>query len=151
MFHSTIRRAVQAFITFTLISSAPVLFMFMASSAHSEDYYRWVGEDGVVHYGSLPPKGVEATKIKTYSNPSAKPYTQDTNKNNGGEQSEKAGELQKQRAQECQDEKRRLSTLQSSGTRIRMQQDDGSTKYLSPDEVAKEIQKSRDFINGACK
>lgn len=117
----------------------------VGAHAVAEDYYRWKGDDGVIHYGSLPPHGVEAVKVKTYSNPSAK--APDEQQSNGADKQQAAIEARKQ---QCLDEKARLDTLRSSGTRIRMTQPDGTTKYLTPEEVATEISSSEDFINQAC-
>ncbi|MFT5084977.1 MAG: hypothetical protein ACI9Y1_003034, partial [Lentisphaeria bacterium] len=97
--------------TNTFVSFSILLFSLVSSAAFGEDYYRWVGENGVVEYGSTPPKGVQAVKIKTYGNSSEIKHT-DTGKKTGT--AVDAEELQKQivdqRKQQCEDEKERLST-----------------------------------------
>ena len=121
----------------------------------ADEYYRWTDEAGIVHYGSRPPEGVKAEIVKTYNNPSAKSSSPAKSSNSSSYKdpsadAQKAG-LKKQRAEECAAERKRLQTLQQSGTRIRMTQPDGSSKYLSPEEVMKEINTSKDFLSGACK
>ena len=35
------------------------------ASAHAEEVYQWLDENGIVNYGKLPPEGVDATLIRT--------------------------------------------------------------------------------------
>lgn len=130
----------------------------IASSGYADSYYRWKDENGQIHYGSRPPQGVEAVKIKTYGGgTSTESNTPDQASNSGsdsadgdsGSQSETAQRISAERKQQCDNEKQRLSTLESSA-RIRMKNDDGSTKYLSPEEQAKEISTSKEFLKNAC-
>ena len=44
----------------------------------------------------------------------------------------------------------RLETLETSGSRIRMSNPDGTSRYLSPDEITKEMEVSRNFLKDAC-
>ncbi len=123
----------------------------------ADDYYRWVDSQGVVHYGSRPPKGVKAEKIKAYGGTAAAPKT--TSSNNTPSQGKKT--LSKQEKQErqqliaqrqevCKQERDRLRTLQTPGRRIRMEQDDGSTRFLTPQEVADQVSESQEFLSQSC-
>ncbi len=141
-----------------IMRATPLIFVAMltvmsASPVSADAYYRWKGADGVVHYGSRPPEGVEAELVNTWGKPAGENVPTNsgtTGKSGDASLDEKQKELVAQREQECKDENARLKALQSSGSRIRMTMEDGSTRYLSPQEVAEEIKRSREFIDGAC-
>ncbi len=125
-----------------------ILLASMTLVAYAEGYYRWIGSDGVVHYGSRPPVGVTAEQVNTWGK-SAGGNTNSattTNKNLTAKQQQVVAARQ----QECKDEKSRLTALQSTGRRISMQQEDGTTRYLNSDEILQEISTSEDFIKQAC-
>ncbi|WP_096087336.1 DUF4124 domain-containing protein [Agaribacterium haliotis] len=119
------------------------------------EYWRWKGEDGVVHYGSTPPHGVEAERVTTRGDGSKSPSASnnssaDEQTGNDTKLAAQQQELKAQRQKECKAEQDRLSTLKSSGSRIRIQESDGSSRYLSPEEIAKEIDMSQQFLKDAC-
>lgn len=124
-----------------------------ASSVMAAEYWRWTGEDGVVHYGSTPPKGVAAEKVVTHggvsksSNSSANAPQADT----GSEEPkiELTPEMQKMKDERCEEEKKRLAVFQKPG-RIRMKQQDGSSKYLSVEEIQQEIATTQQVIADTC-
>jgi len=134
--------------------------LMMSVPSFSEDYYRWVDAQGVVHYGSRPPEGVDAVKINTYgkSESESAPLDNSTPLNNkatgkNGQATKTDSErtdLVALRQAQCKEERERLRVLQTPGSRIRMEQTDGSVKYLSPDEVALEVDNSQKFLSEAC-
>lgn len=136
---------------FFQLSAIALVLAFAANCTQAGEYYRWVGEDGITHYGALPPKGVEAELVSTYG---------DKNKTGSQKTSEPAAtkpetaqasaKAQVQRDKECAQERSRLTTLKNSGGRIRMAQPDGSSRYLTPEEVGQEIQSSELFLEKAC-
>lgn len=123
----------------------------------ADEYYRWVGEDGVTHYGSRPPEGVQAEKISTYGGSKKAPAksstysTYDDTTKTQGPQTEEQKQALAMRKEQCEQEQARLNKLQSPGTRIRMQNDDGTSRYLTPEEISQEINSSKEFIGQACK
>lgn len=135
------------------------LFAFSALAATdvaAEDYYRWVNENGTVNYGSRPPEGVKAEKITTFGKSSGKKQNASTpaaDQNNAKAQ-QQVDEQQKaiiaQRKKQCEEEKSRLDALKAPGRRISMEQEDGTTRYLTPEEIAKEVSTTEDFIKQAC-
>jgi len=130
-----------------------------ANASWSEEFYRWKDKNGVQHYGSKPPKGVAAKKVKVYGGKGrASGATSDVADNNKAEKNtppetpEQAAERKKfQQAQskDCKQERSRLSTLKANKP-IRMKQPDGSLKYLSKEEVAKEIKRSEKYMSDLC-
>ncbi len=140
------------------LAVAAVAFSVLSNPVIAADeYYRWIGEDGVTHYGSRPPEGVQAEKISTYGGSKRSPAKSSTYSTYDDDNKSQEGQTDEQkqavamRKEQCEQEKARLNKLQSPGTRIRMQSDDGSARYLTPEEVSQEINSSKEFINQACK
>lgn len=138
----------------SLMASILFCFTLAQTSLAAGDYYRWVGEDGVVHYGSRPPQGVQAERISTYGK--AQPDTPSGGDSAGVDASQGADSANPEdvlamREQQCTDERQRLQSLRKPGTRIRMEQPDGTIRYLTPEEVAREINSSEEFLSQACK
>jgi hypothetical protein len=131
------------------------------SGSHAEDYYRWVNDDGVTHYGSTPPQGVEAVKVKAYGGqntaaPSesdeAASETEDLSlddENLPPEERERRRKLADKQRKICDDEKSRLSVLEKNG-RIRMKEQDGSYRYMTQTEIQAEIATSKNIMKDVC-
>jgi len=126
----------------------------LMSPAFGDEYYRWK-IDGVVHYGSRPPQGVIAEKVTTWGKSAATSPTSESDNaddtNTEAAVTEEQKQLLAKRAEDCKLEQERLDALRTSGQRVRMKQADGTTKYLTAEELAKEIAQSEDFISQACK
>jgi len=138
------------------LASIACVFVATVLALHSHiafaaDYYRWVDEKGGIHYGSTPPAGIKADKIKSAGTTATKPSTKVGRPRGTSPVVDQQKQAVSIRKLQCKQEADRLKTLQKSGTRIRMQQADGSMKYLSPEEVSGEIEESRKFIKDACK
>lgn len=127
-------------------------FFVFVSPSYSDEYYRWVGEDGVVHYGSRPPEGVNAELVNTWGDSAAENRTPVTTQTAGADPAvtDQQQKVLAERKQQCEDEKQRLAQLNTPGRRIQMQQADGSVRYLTPEEIAKEVSASEQFISQAC-
>lgn len=126
-----------------------------ASTVMAAEYWRWKGEDGVIHYGSTPPKGVEAEKVVTYGGVSKSANTNTNSQSNGDTAEdtepkvELTPEMQALKKERCEEERKRLAVFEKPG-RIRMKQADGSTKYLSVEEIQKEIATTKQVIADTC-
>lgn len=127
-------------------------FALCASAA--ETIYLWYDEDGTPNYDETPPPGVKATKIQGYTGSKGQQSTAEASeeaKQDQGPLTEEQKKLREARRAQCDSERQRIATLKSDGARIRMQAEDGTTRYLTPDEVLKEIQASEQFLAQACK
>ncbi len=113
----------------------------------AENYHRWKDEKGVTHYGSTPPTGINSEKIKANATPTTqvKDVVDDTT---NLENTKKL--LTAERQQTCDRERSRLNTLKSSGASIRMKDENGKSKLLTPEEIAQEIHGSETFLQHAC-
>ena len=120
--------------------------LFLSINSHADEYYKWIGENGDIVYGSNPPPGVQATLVTTYNDSN---LTSEEAKK-AIEEADKIKQAAEQRKQHCAEEKERLSALRTSGTRVRMQLPDGSIKYLTQEEVDSEIEMSEGFIKNNC-
>jgi hypothetical protein len=141
-----IARLLRPFTTLSAIACA----LCISLSVSAEDIYLWyeVDENGdkKPHYGETPPPGVKATKIKGYKGP----VTPSSSASAADEQAQESTEdvqaqMKKQRQEQCDQERARLKTLQTSGARIRM-----GDRYLTVEEVMAEIKASEQFIQEAC-
>ena len=128
----------------------------LSNTSVAENYYQWVDEAGITHYGSAPPAGITAKKIK--SSGKTAPSHQTTNptvNHNDSLASKKTEERKKEllveRQAQCAQEKERLQTLTARGRRIRMEDESGNSRYLNAEELAKEISTSEQFLQEACK
>lgn len=129
--------------------------ILITHSATAEDYYRWVNESGTVNYGSRPPEGVKAEKISTFGKSAGKSNSSSANAAQSNSNAQQEAEQQQkeiiaQRKRQCEDEKARLSALKAPGRRISMEQADGTTRFLTPEEIAKEVSATEEFIKQAC-
>ena len=122
-----------------------------SSAGHAEKIYMWFTTDAsgkrVPKFGETPPKGVDA-KLVSESAPAPKEPAASASETVALTEEQK--ELRLKRTQECDAEKQRLKTLENSGSRIRMANPDGTSRYLTPDEIAQEIDLSKTFLQSAC-
>lgn len=141
--------------TLTLGIAVSAFAVSFANTAAAAEYWRWKGEDGVIHYGSTPPKGVDAEKVKTYGGVSRSAETQSdgASSSDGAKaaqpEEELTPEMQARRDARCKEERDRLAVFKRPG-RIRMTQADGSTKYMSEQEIAQEIAITNQVIADTC-
>ncbi len=132
--------------------------------------YKWVDENGNVHYGSQRPAESSAEKMSvdmhapqdtsTYNRPGQKDKTApadgaegETAEKEKAEDEEKkpmtAAEKKKLQAA-CQQARKQLATMQAKG-QIRVRDKDGSTSYLSQEQKDSRIKQLRDAVAKKCK
>lgn len=138
----------------TLIKKAPLrlsaLIVALAFSVNSYagKIYMWFEEgDPNPKYGEIPPKGVDAKLISDTKDPEP---SSSSSAGTTGPLTEEQKKMRAQREADCSAEQQRLATLESSGSRIRMANPDGTSRYLTPDEVLNEIEMSKTFLKDAC-
>ena len=120
-----------------------------AGNSYSDNCYVWTSQDGVKHFGSIPPPDIAAKTVECKSAPSSGQGAEEgPTEAETLAQQRKAREL---RESQCASEKQRLNTLKTSGSQIRMKNPDGSIKYLTQAEVNQEVELSESFISQNCK
>lgn len=141
----------------TFLKKTPLLVCTMlvglslSSAGYAEKIYMWYTTDEkgkrVPKFGETPPKGVDA-KLVSENKPA--PSTPASSAEPAAPLTEEQKQMRAKRKQECDAEEQRLKTLESSGSRIRMANPDGTSRYLTPDEILQEIDQSKTFLKSAC-
>jgi len=133
--------------------------------------YKWVDEQGNVHYSQQRPSNVQAERMNvqnyapedtsSYKRPGSKTDAEDNkaqtaddkNKTSDTETPEKKPESKadkKRRLAACAQARKNLATMQSVG-RIRSKDKDGNASYISQQQKEAKMQQSRDLISKYCK
>jgi len=142
------------------------LTLLFASVAQAKDYYKWIDERGVTHYGSQPPTAYmdSATKIKVSSStPSGKAAAQtkiDARKKKLDEKPavDKTNTMEQQALKEQEETNkkncevyRKNLILIGQNHRIREKNAEGEVVMLSEEEKQSRIETANDFITEHCK
>jgi len=120
------------------------LFMLISSSAYAGAIHKWVDEDGNTHYGDAPPASATTKELRVDVAPSdpgkALPRlgTSDAASESGntatgsGKSDSKVPEDQAKAA--CEQAQGDLKIIQSS-PRIRLKNADGTSRYMTTEEI----------------
>ena len=130
-----------------ILSSAFFALTISATGHAKEQCYTWTNEKGGKEFGNIPPVGVTVETAEC-KHKSAAP---DVNSEFDAETLAKKRKAREEREAQCNDERSRLSTLKTSGARIRMVDPDGTPRYLTAEEIQNEIDASQKFISQNCK
>ncbi|MCW8901817.1 MAG: DUF4124 domain-containing protein [Gammaproteobacteria bacterium] len=124
--------------------------MILASSA-SAGLYKWIDNDGNVHYSQKPPRDQQFKRLKApaAAPENSKPLYQET------KLKDKAGNIvatetaknEQIRATNCENAKNNLSSYQRSR---RIRDKDGNVKTLDDNERSKQIENAKQAINDFC-
>jgi hypothetical protein len=127
--------------------------------------YKWVDEQGNVHYGAQKPEDAEAERIKikeqpTFGGEDAEEEESKTEKDNaeGEKKPEKAQERlegdavisKKEKARLCKQAKSRLQSIQNSG-RLRAYDEKGNSRILSDKERNKRLAAAKNDVKEYCR
>jgi len=120
------------------------LFILISSSAYAGSIHKWVDEDGNTHYGDAPPASITTQELRVDVAPSdpgkALPRlgTGDSASGSGstgsgsGKPASKVPEDQAKIA--CEQAQGDLKII-SSSPRIRLKNEDGTSRYMSTEEI----------------
>ncbi|MCW8956532.1 MAG: DUF4124 domain-containing protein, partial [Gammaproteobacteria bacterium] len=140
-------------------------FLGLLPLASQAAIYKWVDEDGSVHYSQQKPQNTQTEKIKvttrvpenssTYNKPSLnkkedpKQATDKATKdaNSSDKKPEKSA---KERAALCKQSQADLQALTSRG-RIRQKDDKGNISYMSEEQKQQRIKREQDRVKENCK
>ena len=130
-----------------------------------EKVYRWVDENGVVHFGSRPDSSADAEIVKLKKSPvytetapvapSESPGEQEPSyaqqqRDERAQKRKEAAEQAKVIEAECDYHRQRLAKLEPM-TRVIIQHEDGSVERMDDNERVEKIRESKDFLSGNCK
>lgn len=146
-------------------------FIFHQPISVAANIYKWVDDQGNVHYTQKKPSNAEAEKLKvpsrapvdtsTYSRPTLKKGDAANNSKQAAEKNQQAGEQdnekkpetaaeKKRRMAACEQARNQLATMESSG-RVRSRDKEGNTSYLTPEQKQQRMKKIQDSIAKSCK
>lgn len=137
-----------------------VLLIGVTLPAWSE-IYKWVDEDGTVHYSDKKPRGSETTQVKVSTGKESKPgesvdqqinnlETQEEIDKVRKEQEIQTAEAEKAKQEYCEKLKANLETL-ANNVRIRTKGEDGELRFLTPEEIVEKRQSGQKSFDEKCK
>lgn len=140
-----------------------LLSLALAMTLGAEELYKWVDENGTVHYGAVPPEGVDAVPVSVDLEPGpvTDPYPK-TQADGEGEPSiaEQRRQARAERIAQNREESARIeaecaaqrSILERLEPRpnVIIQNPDGSTSRMDDAERMKLINEAKDFIAKNC-
>jgi len=149
-----------------LQSLALSLTLFISNYCYA-GIYKWVDEQGNVHYGQQRPADSQSERlniqhhapsdVSSYKRPGSKEENKDGNTENkdkaadaNEEKKPETAEEKKRRLNACSQAKKNLSTMESIG-RIKSKDKDGNASYLSQQQKEAKMKQSRDLISKHCK
>lgn len=120
------------------------LFILISSSAYAGSIHKWVDEEGNTHYGDAPPASVTTKELRVDVVPSdpgkALPRlgTSDSASGSGGGSTSSGKPVSKvpedQARTACEQARGDLKII-SSSPRIRLKNADGSSRYMTTEEI----------------
>lgn len=127
-------------------------------SLHAGTIKKWTDADGNVHYGDSPPVSVKTENVRVLSPPSnpgkALPRLSDTNPEEAANSTGAGGNAGKVPADQakaaCDQAKEDLKVI-SSSSRIRLKAADGTTRYMTTEEIEQRKTQSEADIKQFCK
>lgn len=139
------------------------LLLWPALAAQAEQVYRWVDENGVVHYGATPPPGksAEERELRYTRNPdpaaaeaARKRWSAQEQERRQAEEKSAEGGAQDavdsaERASNCQAAREIIARLESAPA-TRYRQDDGSYRMYTADEIAQKVSEAREREREYC-
>ena len=136
------------------------LVLILSTSLGAGTIHKWTDEDGNVHYGDTPPVSTTSETVRVQSAPSnpgkALPRlsTQDdsdsASANSGADNAgDSSGVPADQSELACQRAKNDLKVINSSD-RIKLQAADGTSRYMTSEEIDERKQQSQSDIDKFC-
>lgn len=135
-------------------------FIFSASLS-AGTIHKWIDEDGNVHYGDSPPVSVTTKPVRVIGAPSdpgkALPRLGTSDESDSSSDSNSAADepdpstLPEDQAKvACDLAKKDLKAIKSSN-RVRLKSADGSTRYLTTEEIAERRKNTEEDIENFCR
>jgi len=136
------------------LKATSILFatlIWVSPASATQKFYRWVDQDGTVHYTTQKPpeSNAETIEVDAKAPPNNAAIRQSTQDDASGEQPVVDPERELQVMRECEKARQGLELIDS---RIRLYADDGSggRKYLTAEEKAAQARDFKQFIRKNC-
>ena len=139
------------------------LFILMSSPLYAGEILKWVDEDGNIYYGDSPPFSVETERVRVISAPSnpgkALPRlsTQGTENNKADGAKVAANDEQEQiqlpddQAKVACDEANEDLRVIKRSSRIRLRASDGTTRYMTTEEIDARRERAEKAVSLHCR
>lgn len=127
------------------------LILTVSTSLTAGTIHKWVDEDGTVHYGDSPPVAAQTESVRVQSRPSntGKALPRLNSPNNAQQAAGKKQGSADQARIVCENARQDLNIITSS-TRIKLKEPDGSTRFLSAEEIAERKAQAEADIESYC-
>lgn len=123
--------------------------------------YKWVDNEGQVHYGQQPPNGVDAEPMSVHTAPASKSSSQGSGNGGGGggsgdgqsaETAGSAGSAGNEDAVEenCRVARQNLNILETAGPGGRFRQPDGEVVRYDEEQWQSRVDQNRKYIEAFC-
>lgn len=148
-----------------LIAALSLALSLFSPALEAQTIYKWVDENGTVHYGERPPEGVEAEPVSVSSPKVGTSQPNETYTDPGAAAQRRAREAEEQQQQidliaeqqgeaariaaACESHRKRLEELVPR-PKILLQNEDGTSRMLGDEERLQMIEESRQFIEEYC-
>ena len=120
------------------------LMLLTATSLNAGSIHKWTDDDGNVHYSDSPPLSVKTENVRVQAAPSnpgkalprlSSPDTKTTASKNSTDTANNDNQVPDDQAKiACENAQQDLRTI-SRSNRIKLRLDDGSTRYMTTEEI----------------
>jgi len=135
------------------------LILVVSTSLHAGAIHKWIDENDSVHYGDTPPLSTKTETIKGQPAPSnpgkslPRLSTEQTSSAAGGDDDGDGDSetLSDEQARSICDKAQNELDIITSSDRIKLQQTDGGSRYLSDDEIAERRASAQSQVDLYCR
>ncbi len=133
--------------------------IFIAFNSHAAGIQKWIDDDGQIHYGDRPPAKVTSEEIKVNRPPTNPgrplPRLGDSSPDENADEypdNQPPGEAtsDEQAREVCEQARKDLQVIQRS-PRIRLRQADGTSRYMTQEEIDQRKKRSEEDVKEFCK
>jgi len=137
------------------------LFILFSSTTYAGSIHKWVDDEGNTHYGDAPPATVNTKELKVDTVPSdpgkalprlgsSDPASAKTAGNNSGSDNSGSKVPADQAKIACEQAQGDLKVIKSN-SRVRLKNPDGTSRYMTTEEIKSRQQKAEENVKSFCK
>lgn len=130
------------------------LTLLLSMSLHAGSIHKWTDEEGNVHYGDAPPVKAKTESVRVQSAPSnpgkALPRLNSPEAQDETTTAADGGEIPKDQAKIACDQAQEDLKVIGRSSRIKLRAADGSTRYLTTEEIEERKQQAEDDVKRFC-
>ena len=133
------------------------LTLLISTSIQAGSIQKWVDEDGNVHYGDAPPVSAKTEQVRVIGAPSdpGKALPRLNNDGSGGSASSDGepgpSDVPDDQAKLACDRANEDLKILNKGTRIKLKAGDGTTRYMTTEEIEERRKTTEEDIKNYCR